>query len=315
MNVQPPTFSSPKGEAEYMAAYAASLRLWPVPYEEIDVPGRFGATHLVASGPKDAPALVLLHGYMASLTMWAPNVAELSRRYRVYAIDLMGQPGKSVSTRPITSRAEFADWLTEILDALGIAKACLVGMSHGGWVALNYALAAPERVDKLALVSPAACFLPLVKSFYLRVMPILLFKRRWWVTRFMNWMTFLDNLRDPQTRQVYDCLLEQIYLGFRYYPMQGGVAPGVYADDELCGLQVPTLLLIGEQEVIYNPPAALARARRLIPDFEGELIPRASHDLSFAQAETVNVRLLRFFGRASRAAAIAEARSAQAVGV
>src|SRR5215217_5643364 len=46
-------FKSPKGEAEYMAAYEATLRLWPVPYESMDIPGRYGRTHLVATGPKD----------------------------------------------------------------------------------------------------------------------------------------------------------------------------------------------------------------------------------------------------------------------
>ena len=50
--------------------------------------------------------------------------------------------------------------------------------------------------------------------------------------------------------------------------------PTVFSDDELRAMRVPTLLLIGDHEVIYDPATALARARRLIPDFEGELVPR-----------------------------------------
>jgi alpha-beta hydrolase superfamily lysophospholipase len=54
-------------------------------------------THVVAAGPKNAPALVLLHGYMATSVMWAPNIADFRvRDYRVYATDVMGQPSKSV---------------------------------------------------------------------------------------------------------------------------------------------------------------------------------------------------------------------------
>jgi hypothetical protein len=49
----------------YLAAYDA-MRAWPVPHEEMEIPGRFGITHVVASGPKDAPPLVLLHGYWAT---------------------------------------------------------------------------------------------------------------------------------------------------------------------------------------------------------------------------------------------------------
>ena len=49
-----------EGEVAYLAAYDAALKSWPVPYEEMEIPGRFGTTHVVAHGPKDAPPLVLL---------------------------------------------------------------------------------------------------------------------------------------------------------------------------------------------------------------------------------------------------------------
>jgi multimeric flavodoxin WrbA len=84
-------FKTPEGEAEYLAAYKAAMKeLWPVPYEEMEIPSRFGKTHAVASGPEDAPPLVLLHGSMGNLTMWAPYIAELSKAYRIYALDTMG---------------------------------------------------------------------------------------------------------------------------------------------------------------------------------------------------------------------------------
>src|SRR5918995_2225305 len=103
-----------------MAASEATLKLWPVPYELMDITGRYGRTHLLASGPKDAPTLVLLHMFFTSLTQWAANVADLSRDYRVYAIDVMGQPSKSIPDQPIQSREDYVTWLSEVLDALDI---------------------------------------------------------------------------------------------------------------------------------------------------------------------------------------------------
>jgi len=47
-------FKTPEDEAKYMAAYEAVLALWPVPHESFDVPTRFGKTHVIASGPKEA---------------------------------------------------------------------------------------------------------------------------------------------------------------------------------------------------------------------------------------------------------------------
>jgi len=296
MNNLPSSFKSPKGLAKYMAAYEAGTQLWPLAYETMDIPGRFGCTHLVASGPKNAPPMVLLHGYFATSTMWAENIADFSRDYRVYALDVMGQPGKSIPDQPIRSREDFVEWLTSILDALKIDRVTLVGMSYGGWLTLNYAIAAPERLNKIVLLSPAASFLPLVQQFNLGAMAMILLSSRFVVNRFMGWMTYKENLKNPHLLKTYNNMVDQMYLGLRHYRMQAGVRPEVYSDEELQGLQVPVLLLIGKQEVIYDPSASIERAVRLIPRVEAALIPNASHDMSFSQARLVDEHILKFLG-------------------
>jgi pimeloyl-ACP methyl ester carboxylesterase len=294
MSELPPAFKSPLGETRYMAAYEASLRLWTTPYEAMDVRGRFGRTHLVACGPKEAPPLVLLHGFFASLTMWAYNIAELSRDYRVYALDVMGQPSKSIPDQPIGRREDFVEWLTAILDALSISRAHLAGMSYGGWIALNYAIRAPERLQKVILLSPAGSFMPLTPQFYARSMLLPLPPGRFWMSNFMSWMTYPENLRQAPTRQLFNCIVDQMYLGVKYFKMQGGVNPIAFADEELRGVKNPVLLLIGRQEVIYSPTASCERAKRLVPAIRTEVLPKASHDLTFSQAKTVNQRILDF---------------------
>jgi pimeloyl-ACP methyl ester carboxylesterase len=280
-----------------MAAYEATLKLWPVPYEPMDIPGRYGRTHLVASGSEDGPTLVLLHMFFTSLTQWAANIADLSRDYRVYAIDVTGQPTKSIPSQPLKSRQDCVTWLSELLDALNIESTDLVGASFGGWFTLNYALGAPKRLNKIVLLSPAGGFLPLVKQFYVRGMLNTLFPRRFMMESFLRWMTYEENLRDPSTRLIMNCLTDQMYLGSRYFRMQAGVLPSVFSDEELRSLQVPTLLLIGQQEVLYDPEAALERARRLIPNFEGELLPRANHEMTVSKHKIVDRRVLEFLKR------------------
>ena len=290
----PSAFKSPQGEARFMAAYEAGLQLWTTPYEQKDIPSRLGSTHLVACGPKDAPPLVLLHSAMANLTAWAYNIADLSRDYRVYALDVMGQPNKSIPDQIIGRREEFVEWLTAVLNALKIDRTHLAGVSHGGWLTLNYAIGAPERLNKIVLLSPAGSFLPLVAQFYLRAMLLLLPPGRFWMSKFVGWMTYRENLREPNTRKLYDGLVEQMYLGFRYFKIQAGVSPGAYQDEELRGVKNPALLLIGQQEVIYDPAASVERARRLMPAVQAELIAEASHDMVFSRAKTVNQRILDF---------------------
>jgi len=288
-------FKTLEGEVAYLAAYDAAMKLWPVPYEEIEIPTRFGTTHVVVTGPEDAPPLVLLHGYFVTLNMWSPNVADFSKDYRVYAIDVMGQPGKSTPDpdEPIRDAADFVAWLSETLDGLNLDRIFLTGMSYGGWLALNFAMTAPECVRKLALLSPGASFQPIVKQFSMRGMLMGLFPTRLTVNSFMGWMGFKDTPDDTVSRR----LLDLFYLGVKHFRMSSEavrIMPGVFSDDELRGLHMPVLLLIGEREVIYDPVKALARARRLIPDFRGELVPGGNHNMCGSRYRIVDARMLDF---------------------
>jgi pimeloyl-ACP methyl ester carboxylesterase len=293
----PSPFRTLRGEAEYMAAYERSMQLWTVPYEPVDIPSRFGSTHVVICGSRQAPPLVLLHCFATSLTCWAYNVPPLSENRRVYALDMMGQPSKSIPNQPIKNRDELAEWLTDTLDQLGIGRTDLIGYSFGAFTGLNYAMRAPDRLNKLVLLSPAGSLVPLWKQFYIRgivstLLPSLsgvLAKRLWF-----DWMFHKPNLDNATTRSLYDRLLTQFAFGQRHFRSAGGVLPVAYEDQELRTVRAPTLVLIGQQESLLDPIAAVRRAKQLIPHVQAELIPRASHDLPISQAEIVNKRVLAF---------------------
>ena len=213
----PSAFKSSQGEAAYLSAYDTAMKAWPVPYDELEISNRFGVTHLVVSGPNNALALVLLHGYWATLTMWALNISELSKGYRVYAIDVMGQPSKSVPGEPIRNAADYVEWLDAVLDALHLDRISLAGMSFGGWLALSFAAAAPQRVQSLILLSPAASVLELVKQFALRGTLMMLLPTRFTVNAFMRWLGFKDDPNDSISRDRMKSVIELMYLGMRLF--------------------------------------------------------------------------------------------------
>src|SRR5690606_15033670 len=88
-------YTSQAGARAVEETYRRLLAGWPVPAEHLRVPTREGETFVVASGPPDAPPLVLLHGSGSNASMWAPDVAAWSERFRVYAVDVIGEPGRS----------------------------------------------------------------------------------------------------------------------------------------------------------------------------------------------------------------------------
>ena len=106
------------------------------------------------TGPRDAPAIVLLHGFGSSLETWQAWADILSSRYRVVRFDL---PGFGLSGPDPTgdySDARSLQIITGLMDTLGIARAALVGNSLGGKLAWMFAATKPARVDRLVLVSP-----------------------------------------------------------------------------------------------------------------------------------------------------------------
>ncbi|HEX3406212.1 MAG TPA: alpha/beta fold hydrolase [Caulobacteraceae bacterium] len=142
-----PRFKTDAGEARYRAAYAAALGDWPVPFEALDIETQLGPTHVIASGPPSslpgAPPLILLPSFAGTALSWRPNIAALSQRHRCYAIDVIGQPGRSLARRRIEAPDDYAPWMAELLDGLGVARAVFVGCSFGGFLAARQALWAP----------------------------------------------------------------------------------------------------------------------------------------------------------------------------
>ena len=148
-------YKSAEGQQAVEALYRAVLQRWPVPYRHLTVPTREGETSVIASGDEDAPAVVLLHGSGTNATSWIRDVAALSRRFRVYAIDMIGETGLSAPSRPPLASDRHAAWLDDVWRGLGLINAHVVGVSLGGWLGLDLAVRVPGRVASLALVSPS----------------------------------------------------------------------------------------------------------------------------------------------------------------
>jgi pimeloyl-ACP methyl ester carboxylesterase len=96
--------------------------------------------------------VVLIHGHPFDRTLWEPQLAALAGGFRVLAPDLRGF-GRSPVTPGCVLMREYAADIGELLDALGIGRAAVVGLSMGGLVAMELAAAAPERCWALGLVA------------------------------------------------------------------------------------------------------------------------------------------------------------------
>lgn len=120
-------------------------------FEVVRTPGARLSTMQAGSGP----VLLALHGLGGTKGSFLPTLAELGAHFRVIALDL---PGFGDSDKPLRARYDagyFASTVVDLLDALGIERAHVVGNSLGGRVALELGLAHSDRVERLVLLCPA----------------------------------------------------------------------------------------------------------------------------------------------------------------
>lgn len=135
--------------------FAAAQAQAPAPAPESKQVEIFGQKiHYLEAGSASNPAVILLHGLGGDASNWAMTVPSLSGKYHVYALD---QIGFGKSDKPTTNYrvAMLVEFLDLFCKKLGIQKATLVGNSLGGWTAAAFAIAHPEKVDKIVLVCAA----------------------------------------------------------------------------------------------------------------------------------------------------------------
>jgi pimeloyl-ACP methyl ester carboxylesterase len=296
-----PRFKTEAGEARYLAAYEAALKDWPVPFEELDIPTALGPTHVIASGPgpsqAGAPPLILLPSFAGTALSWRPNIAALSQARRCYAVDVIGQPGKSRAIRRIEGPDAYAPWLAELLDALGVARAAFVGCSFGGFLAARQALATPQRVERVALIGPPGVFAAMSWRVGLTMRTARLRRRL---------RRLLGDKRPPNARSLHARAAPQhpeddgwralMGVTMAESPEVSVTQTPVFTRAELARIAAPMLLLIGEYEQLYDGAATLRRARQLKPGIEAELVRGADHIAAMAQPDWVNARLAAFLG-------------------
>jgi pimeloyl-ACP methyl ester carboxylesterase len=226
-----------------------------------------GARPWTALGPADGPGIVFVHGTRLTRAQWWPQLRRLSRAYRCVAVDL---PGHGVlSDRPFTTEAA-TDLVRAAIEAeIPAGRAVIVGLSLGGYVAIDTAEAYPERVSGLVLAGCSGeAFGPM--SWPYRGFRALL-------ERFPDW------IQEPANRGFFRLrygrrIAEPIIEG-GFWPRGGAAALDLLIGrrylDRLGRLWTPVLVVNGSLDPVFGPggeywAASCRRGRHVV-------IPRAMH--------------------------------------
>jgi pimeloyl-ACP methyl ester carboxylesterase len=252
-----------------------SLLDWPVPASDVTVPTSFGPTYLRRSGSADGPPILLLPGMSATSLSWQPYVAELSKDHLVYAVDPVGEAGRSEQTAPMRDAQDVARWLAEVLNGLGHDSVHLIGVSRGGWLALNQAIYSPERLAGVTAVDPGGfgggwrLQRYMVTGLLLMVAPKIIRRR---VKPDSNYQPFTDEmLRRLVMKQLSTFRLRAFLLSR-------------FTEQELAAITVPTTVLLGEHSAVLDSAGTQSLLHRVNPAIDVEILPGTAHNLAVVTA-------------------------------
>lgn len=283
-----------EGQRAMLAWYDACLAALPVTCDSRTVSTRHGDTHLLVCGPEDAPPLVLLHGTEGSALSWRHQLADLSAAHRVYALDIIGSAGKSAPTRPAYDGAGYAEWLADVLDALGLDAATFVGISNGCWLIFKLAALAPRRIRRAVLLSVNGMVpvrFPFHLARYRAADALRTVAADHLLTPALVRRAFVVSM--PRGQQVDEHEVGWFYVLARHYRFK--YPPGRLSDDDQRRLAAPAMLLMGERDLFFDRRAALAQARRVLPDLRrAEILPGVGHGMIIDRPALVNTRILSF---------------------
>jgi pimeloyl-ACP methyl ester carboxylesterase len=279
-------YKSTKVRERFLEIYDEKMNDWPVPYDSVFVDTAYGRAHVIVSGPEDATPVVLLHASVVSSWSWKYNARELSARHRVFAIDLIGDVGRSQLAsmdNRLESGLDQAELYAEITKKLGVERACVVGASEGGFIGTNYALHEPGRVAGLVLLGPMG-YTGATKS-ALRIMLAQMFPFKSVQDSTFRW-AFSDN-----------AALEQEFEEWFRLAMTGynpaKVMPLPFSAEQRRSIGVPVLLVLGKRDNLVGDPDAARRLVRDIPDIRVEVLD-AGHLIAGERPKETNALILEF---------------------
>ena len=259
-------YKSAAGKQAVERRYRETLARWPVAHRQLVVPTRHGDTFIVASGDAGAPPVVLVHGSGANASMWMHDVAAWAREFRVYAVDVIGEPGLSALSRPPLASGAYVEWMDDVWQALALPCAAIVGISLGGWLGLEYAARRPQHVASLSVISPSGVGAQ-NRAFLLKA-GVLLLLGEWGRRRALRLVT--------GGRELPREAAEPLMLRFRHFRPRMEPVP-VRSDADLAALTMPVQLIAGGRDVMLRSEETRDRMQQHVRSLEVIFLEEEGH--------------------------------------
>ncbi|MVU81721.1 alpha/beta fold hydrolase [Nocardia sp. ET3-3] len=283
-------FRETAGYRRYAGAYRDGFGMLPSVRETINVPTSFGDVRAYRFGEGGATPLLLLPGRQAATPMWAANLPGLMAVRPVITVDLLGEPGLSVQSKPLTDEVDQAAWLSEALAELESRPVHLLGVSIGGWAAVNLAVHHPDRVASLSILDSPFVFGGVTwKMITVSLGSVLPGMPDAWRNKLLSWIS--GGVSAPEELPEGRLIASGMKDFAAYLPMTKKPTK-----EQLSTLGMPILGIYGGRSIVQNARRTVDKARKLLPGGQFEVWPEASHAINGEFPDEIAARVAKFLG-------------------
>ncbi|WP_298421814.1 alpha/beta hydrolase [uncultured Kordia sp.] len=250
-----------ESKKEIINLYYKKLHELNIPHEFITIETSFGDTSVITAGQSKNQPLLLVHDIHSCAPIALEAMKSLIGKFRIYAIDVIGQPNTSAEIRLDTKNDDYGRWLYEIQSRLNIYNAYLVGISFGGfivWKALSYD---QSRISKAFLIAPVGIVKRnRIHNYSKVVVPLKLFQ---WLKNTKYLQYYMKHLFSEHNSFMEE-YLSKVVLGYKmHYASISNITK-----KEAASIQIPLYIIAAKNDIFFPSKKLISKAKSIFPSLK-----------------------------------------------
>ncbi len=274
-------FKTEQYKKDILGLYNQKLDELNINYEYLQVQTSYGETNIITTGRSENPAIILVHGANGCAPIALETYPNLSKHFKVYAIDVLAQPNKSAETRLHMKGDSYGKWMYEVISSLQLNNVTMVGFSLGGLVILKTLEFDESNIKEVYLSAPAYIVNgnPL-KALFKLFIPMKRFMKTKKLKYIEKFLSEVFTERDEFALKY----LSKVFLGF-----QMDFSPVPIIDHKKANsIKTPITIFGAKKDILFPGTKMIKRAKKIFPSLKSaQLIEDAKHVQSKKQNRAI----------------------------
>ena len=258
-------YKSEFGKNEILNLYNQKLKELGIEYTYKVIDTDFGKTNIIVAGDSTKPPLIIIHGSNGCAPIALETYPTLSKKFQIFAIDVLAQPNKSAETRLSMKDNSYGLWINELINKLELKNVTMAGFSFGGLIILKTLIQNESNIKEVFLSAPAFIVNgnPLIALF-----KIFIPMKRYIKTQKTKYLEkFLESLFSEKDEFAHN-YLSKVFL---YFNMDFSPVP-VIKNEEALFIKTPITLIVAKKDIIFPGVKMMKRANKIFPSLKNTLL-------------------------------------------